>query len=346
VVRARDGLLITTEARLNAGRHAKDLHETIGRLTGSREQHENLSQAAQQARSQETGDQDEVTQAIKAQNDAIRGEGATGGFPELSEPHLVLASPAGIESTTAGSTHAASDVHHAITSGAHTSVSAGRSLLVSAKEAVRMFAYKAGMRLVAASQDIEFSALMNNINLLAKIDITQTANKITLTAKEEVVINGGGSYSRWNAAGITHGTKGTWVEHAASHRHTGPLNATVLPLPETTPLREQLHFVVMSHPVDGVPLALQPYELFKDGAKLAEGVTDALGRVLIEHIEGARTYAVRLASGAVYELQVSERFGAQDAEQRRASRGFRAREDASSRTRDYPHNPNAASDHS
>ncbi|HEY8331589.1 MAG TPA: type VI secretion system tip protein TssI/VgrG [Pseudomonas sp.] len=224
VVRAKDGMLLTTEPRDGAARHAKDLGETVQRLTQAREQHEDLAQAAQQAKAQDgAADQSDVTRVLKAQNDAIMGTGGeSGGFPELEEPHLVLASPAGIETTTPQSTHIASGEHIALTSGKHLSLSAAASLLASAKEAIRLFAYNAGMRLVAANADIDIRALKNNINLLAKLEITQTANKITITAKEEVLINGGTSYSRWNNAGIVHGTKGAWIEHASQHSMPGP----------------------------------------------------------------------------------------------------------------------------
>jgi type VI secretion system secreted protein VgrG len=129
----------------------------------------------------------------------------------------VVASPVGIETSAQGSTHQTSTEHHAVTSGAHTSISAGKSLLVSVREAVRLFAYKAGMKLVAASGDIDITALKDSVNILAKLNITHTANRITITAKEEVVINGGTSFSRWNASGIVHGTNGIWREHAAQH---------------------------------------------------------------------------------------------------------------------------------
>jgi type VI secretion system secreted protein VgrG len=236
VVRAADGLLITTEARGNASGHIKAMDETLARLTGSRGQHESLSMAAQQAEAHSAGDQDVVTRVLKAQNDAIKGSGegpsgdpTEGRFPELAEPHLMLASPAGIQSTTAQSTHMASGEHHALTSGGHTSVSAGKSFLVSVKQAIRMFSYKAGIRLVAAGANIEFKALQQSIHLLAKLDITHAANRITITAKEELVVNGGGSFSRWNAQGIQHGTPGRWVEHAASHSLIGPMSRPVEP---------------------------------------------------------------------------------------------------------------------
>lgn len=230
VVRAKDGMLLTTEPRSDAAQHAKDLGETAQRLTQAREQHEDLAQAAQQAKAQDVGaDQSDVTRVLKAQNDAIKGSGSEpGSFPELEEPHLVLASPAGIETTTPQSTHIASGEHTALTSGKHLSLSAAGSLLASAKEAIRLFAYNAGMRLVAANADIDIRALKNSINLLAKLEITQTADKITITAKEEVVINGGTSYSRWNNTGIVHGTKGAWIEHASKHSMPGP---DTLPVP-------------------------------------------------------------------------------------------------------------------
>ncbi|MFC0252737.1 type VI secretion system Vgr family protein [Massilia consociata] len=219
-VRAQQGLLLSTEGRPNARVHITDMAETLARMAQGQELHDSLSQVAQQAQAHQPGDQDQVVAALKAQVDAIKGQGGTpaqGEFPEFQAPHLTLASPAGIETSTQGSTHLMSVEHTALSSGGHASLSAGKSLLVSVKEAVRMFAYKAGMKLVAASADIDITALKDSVNILAKLNITHTANRITITAKEEVVINGGTSFSRWNASGIVHGTSGNWVQHAAHH---------------------------------------------------------------------------------------------------------------------------------
>ena len=219
-VRAQQGLLLSTEGRPNARAHITDMAETLARMAQGQELHDSLSQVAQQAQAHQPGDQDQVIAALQAQVDAIKGKGgqpAQGEFPEFQAPHLLLASPAGIETSTQGSTHLMSVEHTALSSGGHISLSAGKSLLVSVKEAVRMFAYKAGMKLVAASADIDITALKDSINILAKLNITHTANRITITAKEEVVINGGTSFSRWNASGIVHGTSGNWVQHAAHH---------------------------------------------------------------------------------------------------------------------------------
>ena len=238
-VRTQRGLLLSTEGRPNGRAHITDMAETLARLAQGQELHDSLSQAAQQVQAHQPGDQDQVAAALQAQVDAIKGQGGTpaqGEFPEFQAPHLLLASPAGIETTTQGSTHLMSVEHTALSSGGHASLSAGKSLLVSVKEAVRMFAYKAGMKLVAASADIDITALKDSVNILAKLNITHTANRITITAKEEVVINGGTSFSRWNASGIVHGTDGNWVQHAAHHSFVPGKSEGTPSLPQTVQL--------------------------------------------------------------------------------------------------------------
>lgn len=219
VMRAADGMLITTEPRGRAARHAKDMDETVARLTAAREQLDHLCDSAQKAQAQEPGDQDDVAKAVHAQNDAIRGSGQldarSGNFPELAEPHLVLASPAGIETSTPKSTHIASFEHNQLSSGAHTSIAAGKSFLVSAVRAVRLFA--SFVKIVAAKNDIDIVALEQNINVLAQLKIKTTADKISIIARQELELGAGGSLATYNSSGILSKTAGQWTVHAAVH---------------------------------------------------------------------------------------------------------------------------------
>lgn len=246
VARANQGMLITTEPRAGAGAPVKDMGETVQRLTQARELHEGLADLAQQNQAQDHGaDQSDVAKAIKAQNEEIRGLGgksADGKFPELARPHLILASPVGIETTSAQSTHIASTEHIALTSGQHLSLSAGGRLLASVTKGVRLFCQKAGIKLVAAGGDIDLKALADSVNILAKLNITQTANRITITAKEELLINGGGSYTRWNGAGVETGTAGTWTVHSAGRSLVGP-KSMADSIPVTDVLQEGPHAI-------------------------------------------------------------------------------------------------------
>ncbi|WP_339493201.1 DUF2345 domain-containing protein, partial [Pseudomonas sp. EA_15y_Pfl2_R67] len=76
------------------------------------------------------------------------------------------------------------------------------------------FVQSLGWRLVAASGDIDIRALKDNINVLAKLKVTVTAERITLSAKEEIVIQAAGSSTTYNAGGITHATSGLYSGHA------------------------------------------------------------------------------------------------------------------------------------
>jgi type VI secretion system secreted protein VgrG len=220
VARAAKGILITTEARQAARGPIKDMGETAHRLATAGDQHQLLAEIAQKNGAQEAGDnQGDVAALLKSQNDAIAGATTSGGsgFPELAKPHLVLASAAGIATTAAGDTHIASDRHAAITTGKSLSLAAGKNLFASIRQTFRLFLQKAGMRLIAAGGDIDVQALSDSIKLLAKLEITQTANRITISAKEEIIINGGGSYAKFAAGLIELGTSGAFVAHAAAH---------------------------------------------------------------------------------------------------------------------------------
>ncbi|MDQ0035420.1 type VI secretion system secreted protein VgrG [Variovorax boronicumulans] len=235
-IRATQGLLITTEARPNAKAHLLDSGETRQRLVDARDLHDAGAQEAQKNKAQEGNDQAEVAKSLKEQNDAVQGEGAAnveaGQFPELAQPHLVLASPAGIETTSQFSTHIASVEHTAITSGKHTSITSGDSLLGVALQAIKLFAAQKGIKIVAAQADIDIQALKTCINLLAKDEITIRADKIRIEAKTELLISGGGSYARYKGGSIESGTTGPHIRHASVHGMVGPSSGSRPSLPD------------------------------------------------------------------------------------------------------------------
>ena len=229
-IRASDGLLITTEGRASAANHVKDMNETVGRLKNAQDQHEQLAEAAQTYKGQDKGsDQDSVQQALAKQNDAIAGKQGSGQFPELNEPHLVLASPAGIQASTPGSIHLHSGGHTALTSQGHTSLSIARRWLASAAEGIRAFTHKGGIKVIASEDPVEIQAHKSEVILIAHKDVVIKSidGEIHVTAKKKVVVIGGGSYTEWGPNGITHGTAGTWLEHAALHAQVGPMSRAV-----------------------------------------------------------------------------------------------------------------------
>ena len=193
-------------------------------------------------------------------------------------------------------------MHHAITSGAHTSVSAGGSLLVAARHAVRMFAGKLGMRLIAAAGDIDIRALSQSVHLLARLEITETAEVIRISATKQLEVSGGGSYGRWNAGGIEFGSSGPLVMRVPklvrSGAHNIPLpQLAVHTLSDINP-RERMVVRLSSHAQAGFARGNEPYELLRNGQSVAKGITNAQGQIeLTGPFDGVSKYEVRTSDG-------------------------------------------------
>ena len=229
VLRAQEGLLLTTEPRSNAEAHAKDLGETAVRLRTGCDLHAGLAKTAREAEAQGPDDQQAVCTELRKQNDAVQGTGPAtpGEYPELNQPHLVLASPSGIASTTEGTTHVASFGHNAFSSGLHTSLAAGKSFLASARRAIRMVAYESVIRLVAARDDIDLAALEANLKLFAMLKVTVDAETISIRATRQLEIGGGGSFTTYDDQGVVTRTPGRAEVHASSHARMGPASGGV-----------------------------------------------------------------------------------------------------------------------
>ncbi|APW40718.1 type VI secretion protein ImpA [Rhodoferax koreense] len=237
-LRAGEGMLITTEGRERARAHVKDMDETLHRLTRARDQHEALASLAQQHKAQDgEDDQAAVAKDLKTQNDSLKGTGsvdaAEGRFPEIEAPHLVLASAAGIGATANGAVHVAAGAHVVTTSGGHTSISSGKSLLASALDAIRLFAYKAGIRIFAAQGPVQVQAQDDLIELVAKkaVELISTTDWIKLKAKQGIELDADGSTLTIDGKGFGFHTLAAHHVWAGDHQTFGP-KSVQRPLPQ------------------------------------------------------------------------------------------------------------------
>ncbi|KAA0091706.1 type VI secretion system tip protein VgrG [Paraburkholderia sp. T12-10] len=238
-IRSGQGLLVSTEVRPQGRSHLADVSEPVSRLNQAQTLHGQLARLSQHHQGQERGnDQTQVAEVLQSQADGIEGSGGGhGSFPELSEPHLLLAGAAGLEMTTPATAHLASGQHVAVTAGQTVSLAAGKSLLASVSEKFSLFVHRMGMKLIAASGKVQVQAQNDDLELLAKkvVAIISTTDWITLTAKQGIRLNAGNSELVIDANGINGKTPGTNVIHAAAHQTVGPQNVpTVFPnVPDT-----------------------------------------------------------------------------------------------------------------
>lgn len=318
VARAAEGMLLTTERRTRAQAHAKDMGETAQRLKAAHKLHEASATAALQGLAQEGGQQHDVADALAAQNDAIQGAGDT--FPELTEPHLVLASPAGIETTSAQSTHIASKEHTALTTGRSLSIATGESVFVSIKETLRLFVHKAGMKLVAAAGKITVQAHDDDVQIIANkvLSLISQSDWIDLKGKKGIRLHGAECMLEiselvqffTSEPVLFHGNLETLGPKNRPHPSSEhKITITEKKAPEEP---QQLVFTLMTHAEAGRPFANVPYTLYKNGSKIDEGITDDLGRIAIEHQTGTPGYTVELANGEKFDLKACAKFDPKD----------------------------------
>jgi hypothetical protein len=127
--------------------------------------------------------------------------------------------------------------------------------------------------------------LKDNLNLMGKVEIRQSANRIVVKAKEEILLVGGGSYIRINGSTIESGTAGDWVARAGRHQFKPPatLGAGLPGLPKLPEGQLKLEDVY----ANAQGLRGAPYRIVDVLGKAVEGTLDG----------GGRSFASGLAAG-------------------------------------------------
>ncbi|WP_242538661.1 type VI secretion system Vgr family protein [Trinickia acidisoli] len=227
-IRSGKGMLVSTEARASGKSHIADVSEPASRLANAQELHDELGKLAQQHRAQDSGgDQSSVADALQTQVDGIKGGAAGGGdgsFPELNEPHLLLAGAGGLQATTPATVHVSGGEHVALTAGRNVSVTAGKSFLASAAEKISLFVQNAGMKLFAAKGKVEIQAHSDNIELTAQktVKVLSATENIEAAAAKEILLTAGGAYIRIKDGNIEIHAPGKIDIKGAQHSFGGP----------------------------------------------------------------------------------------------------------------------------
>jgi type VI secretion system secreted protein VgrG len=284
VARAGKGMLLTTESRPNAASHIKDMGETSQRLGQATELHESLANL-----SPNEPDQDAIVAALQTQEASIRGEGSN-IFPELAEPHLVLASPAGIELTTAQSTHIASARHAAVTTGESLSIASRGSLFASIGKKLRFFVQKAGMQFIAANGKIQVEAKDDEINLIAEkvLALLSETDWVEIRGKKGIRLHG--ANSMLEIGDQVQFCTSTPVLFNGSLETLAPKSVSQA-INESTTARfdQEVRFLGP----DNLPASNIAYELIHEDGHLIAGKTDSSGSTVVQKGTGMDSYTIR-----------------------------------------------------
>ncbi|UQZ87805.1 type VI secretion system tip protein VgrG [Deltaproteobacteria bacterium Smac51] len=227
VVRAAEGMFITTYEEPESSKHHKSMAETVERIMSAADQHKRQSQSAadHEAQSDEPG---EVAPALESQNQDIKGSGQDSG--ELAQPHILFSSPAGLADFSPECIHTSARENLALTAFKNISFVSGTSFVVSALRRLSLFAQSSGMKIFAGQGKVEIQAQSGDMDIIAEkvISLISKDKMIHISSPQEISLVAGDSYLKIGQAGVESGTSGKFVAHASSHSFTGADSETCL----------------------------------------------------------------------------------------------------------------------
>ena len=293
-LRAHKGFMLTTYGRIRAAQHVTDMDETSGLLKGAHAQQKSFTQLAHDHHADERAPEETLLDRLKSQNEQIGGQAqASEGFPELTEPHGVLSSPAGVALTAAQSTHLVAK-NMAVTSGRDVSMSVGARLLASTGKGISLFTQSLGMRAFAAKGKVQIQAQSDDLELFADqvAKFISAKKSIQIAAKDEILLTAKGSYIKINGSGIEQGTPATHIVYAATKAMLGPKSLDAN-LPEFKHLGNY-HVQFVFQDDDGNPYSEHKYHIWSETGQSYKGVTDAEGKTQIIYSPTIEEFQTRL----------------------------------------------------
>ncbi|OSI15030.1 type VI secretion system Vgr family protein [Neisseria dumasiana] len=219
-LRAGKGLFISSDGQSGAQGTVLNRDEAIAHLEQALSLAKSLNKAANVAKAEGTLTEEQEGRLKNCIKDLYRQV-------------ILLSAPDGIATATPQSQlHTAGQhIHHI--SGGGTDISAGQNFTAHAVESVNLFAQSKGAKLQANQGKVEIQAQNDEmqINALKDATITSSAGKVTIAAKDEILLTSGGAYIKLKDGNIELGCpKMVWVK-CAGFQVMGPSSINP-PLPE------------------------------------------------------------------------------------------------------------------
>src|ERR1700710_826057 len=219
-IRAGKGMFTTADDQPSASGKQLDMTAAEGLLEQALQQMQALAEAAKAAQAI-AADYDKQKALL---NDTLKG---------LKKAGILVSAPAGIALTSADHLQLTAANNLIATAGGNADIGVIKRFTVAAGEAVSLYAQRLGMKLFAAKGRVEIEAQSDEMRLLAdqNMTITSVNGRVTIEAKEELLLKCGGSYFRMSSTGIEDGTRGDRTWKAAGFSRQGPASLPV-DLPE------------------------------------------------------------------------------------------------------------------
>jgi type VI secretion system secreted protein VgrG len=251
-LRAGAGLLLSADARPNAGSTQLDSTEAIARTEAARQLSESLSDLAEKQNATLPANQSLQHAREALETTASRGPaqssgsqikttlGGTGTVPAWSEPRIQTSAPGGIAQLTPANHILVSGTNTVLVAEHDTQLLSQGSHALAGKEGLALFAHgkskkankpnqETGIHLHAASGKVSLQAQSGNINAAAdqRVTFASTHADLNASAKQKILATAKGAYLKLEGGNIELHAPGK-VEFKASMKNwTGPKSIVV-----------------------------------------------------------------------------------------------------------------------
>ena len=292
-IRTQKGLYISTFGRSGASGEQLDVTEASGQLSAGQQ----LLQATSDTATQHGAADMQAIGSLKTFTAATQSSssGAAGQANGFSDPVLLIASPKGVAITTPTSIHMHAGENATVSTNQDFNLATGKSLVANAVEKISLFAYKMGMKLIAASGKVEIQAQTGGIDLLASkgIKMSSSTDSIQVSASKEILLTAGGGYIRISGGNIQIHAPGSVDIKGAQHSFSGPASYDGKPPALPTSIGNDQQFILKDKSTGNL-MPFAPYRIEGEGGSvLARGTTDAEGKT-VRVFTGTKAQAVNM----------------------------------------------------
>lgn len=234
-----------------------------------------LEQALQQMRA--LGEAAGAAQAIAADYEKQKTL-LDGTLKELKKAGILVSAPAGIALASGEHLQLTAAENLIATAGGNADIGVIKRFTVAAGEAVSFYAQRLGMKLFAAKGKVEIQAQSDEMRLLAdqNMTITSVNGRVTIEAKEELLLKCGGSYLRMSSTGIEDGTRGDRTWKATGFSRDGP--ASLGQSMNTWKNAKFNEHFSLKWPFDDNPTGNQKFSVVREDSSVIRGTASAEGK--------------------------------------------------------------------
>ncbi|WP_438857684.1 DUF2345 domain-containing protein, partial [Achromobacter spanius] len=280
-LRAAKGLLLSTEAQLQAKGGQLDRSDIVAALESALELARNLGDYASthEGVTHDAQPQQSLTEAVRD-----LGHGANNqpeGTGQGNAGAMGLSAPAGIAAATPASIVMTAGANIDTIAQQHQQISAGEKVVINAGGDLGLFSQSGAMRHIAHQGELLLQAQHNAIRIQADqgAEITSSKQHVLVAADKHITLLCGGAYIKMADGNIELGMPGKLTVKAAQHNFVGPNSASMaFNTWEATPFDDRFQATL----ADGSLARNAEYTLWRNDGSQVTGRTDSEGFLIMQ----------------------------------------------------------------